>query len=41
MEENEKIFSETIFREPLNGDKFLCFYSIKGESRIPVEIWRH
>lgn len=35
--ENEKMFVETIFREQLNGEEFLYWYSIQGEGGIPVE----
>ncbi len=35
--ENEKMFIETIFREQLNGEEFLYWYSIQGEGGISVE----
>ncbi|AGE29381.1 hypothetical protein M7W_742 [Enterococcus faecium ATCC 8459 = NRRL B-2354] len=35
--ENEKMFVETIFREQLNGEEFLYWYSIQGEGGISVE----
>lgn len=35
--ENEKMFVETIFREQLNGEEFLYWYSIQGEGGTPVE----
>lgn len=35
--ENEKMFVEIIFREQLNEDEFLYWYSIQGEGGISVE----
>lgn len=35
--EGEKMYVETIFRETLNGDEFLYWYSIQAEGGIEVE----
>ena len=35
--EGEKMYVETIFRECLDGDEFLYWYSVQGESGNEVE----
>lgn len=35
--EREKMYVETIFRETLNGEEFLYWYSIQGEDGLSVE----
>lgn len=35
--EDEKMYVETIFRENLNGDEYLYWYSIQGEGGQAVE----
>ncbi|MCM3454929.1 DUF6176 family protein [Heyndrickxia oleronia] len=35
--EDEKMYVETIFRENLNGDEYLYWYSIQGEGGQEVE----
>lgn len=39
--ENEKMYVETIFREQLNGDEFLYWYSVQGEGGQEVEQSEH
>lgn len=39
--DGEKMFVETIFREHLNGDEFLYWYSIQGEGGQNVETSEH
>ncbi|MYL32614.1 hypothetical protein GLW05_03285 [Pontibacillus yanchengensis] len=38
---NEKMFVETIFREVVNGDEFLYWYSVQGEGGTYVEDSHH
>ncbi|MEN0650445.1 DUF6176 family protein [Caldifermentibacillus hisashii] len=35
--EDEKMFVETIFREKINGDEYLYWYSVQGEGGQKVE----
>lgn len=37
----EKMYVETIFRETLNGDEYLYWYSVQGEGGIEVEESTH
>lgn len=39
--EGEKMFVETIFREQLNGDEYLYWYSIQDEDGQEVEYSNH
>ncbi|MCM3388257.1 DUF6176 family protein [Ureibacillus chungkukjangi] len=39
--EGEKMFVETIFREVLNGDEFLYWYSVQGTGGVEVEASEH
>ena len=39
--EGEKMFVETIFREVLNGDEFLYWYSVQGTGGVDVEASEH
>lgn len=39
--EGEKMYVETIFREVLQGDEYLYWYSIQGEGGIDVEQSSH
>lgn len=39
--EGEKMYVETIFREYLDGDEFLYWYSLKGEGGNEVEDSEH
>lgn len=39
--EGEKMFVETIFREIINGEEFLYWYSIQGKGGIDVEDSEH
>jgi len=39
--EGEKMYTETIFREHLNGDEFLYWYSVQGEGGQAVEQSEH
>ncbi|WP_062107333.1 DUF6176 family protein [Bacillus niameyensis] len=39
--DGEKMFVETIFREHLNGDEYLYWYSIQGEGGQNVETSEH
>ncbi|KAA0948491.1 hypothetical protein FQ087_15890 [Sporosarcina sp. ANT_H38] len=39
--EGEKMYVETIFREHLNGDEFLYWYSVQGEGGQEVEESEH
>lgn len=39
--EREKMYVETIFREHLNGDEFLYWYSVQGEGGQEVEQSEH
>lgn len=39
--EDEKMFVETIFRETLNGEEFLYWYSVQGENGQHVEESAH
>ncbi|WP_106497291.1 DUF6176 family protein [Lentibacillus sp. Marseille-P4043] len=39
--EDEKMYVETIFREHLNGDEFLYWYSVQGEGGQEVEQSEH
>ena len=39
--EGEKMFVETIFREQLNGEEYLYWYSIQGEGGQEVEQSTH
>lgn len=39
--EGEKMFVETIFREHLNGDEYLYWYSVQGEGGQEVEQSNH
>lgn len=39
--EGEKMYVETIFREELEGDEYLYWYSVQGESGIDVEESNH
>lgn len=39
--EGEKMYVETIFREHLNGDEFLYWYSVQGEGGQEVEHSEH
>lgn len=39
--EDEKMYVETIFREVLNGEEFLYWYSVQGEDGIEVTSSAH
>lgn len=39
--EGEKMYVETIFREDLNGDEYLYWYSVQGEGGQEVEQSEH
>ncbi len=39
--EGEKMFVETIFRETLNGEEYLYWYSVQGEGGQEVEQSEH
>lgn len=39
--EGEKMYVETIFREQLNGEEYLYWYSIQGEGGQEVETSEH
>lgn len=39
--EKEKMYVETIFREVLNGDEYLYWYSVQGENGQEVEESEH
>lgn len=39
--EGEKMYVETIFRENLNGDEYLYWYSVQGEGGQEVEQSEH
>lgn len=39
--EKEKMYIETIFREVLNGDEYLYWYSVQGENGQEVEESEH
>ncbi|GEN32128.1 hypothetical protein HNQ35_002521 [Cerasibacillus quisquiliarum] len=39
--EGEKMYVETIFREHLNGDEYLYWYSVQGEGGQDVETSNH
>jgi hypothetical protein len=39
--EDEKMFVETIFREEINGDEYLYWYSVQGEGGQKVEQSNH
>lgn len=39
--EKEKMYVETIFREVLNGDEYLYWYSVQGEDAQEVEESEH
>lgn len=39
--EGEKMYVETIFREMLNGDEYLYWYSVQGEDGQDVEKSEH
>ncbi|MEN1968065.1 DUF6176 family protein [Lentibacillus sp. N15] len=39
--EDEKMYVETIFREHLNGDKYLYWYSVQGDGAQDVEKSQH
>ncbi|MEQ2468025.1 DUF6176 family protein [Niallia hominis] len=39
--EGEKMFVETIFRETLNGEEYLYWYSVQGEDGQEVEQSEH
>ncbi|MDT2864235.1 DUF6176 family protein [Vagococcus carniphilus] len=39
--EKEKMYIETIFREVLNGDEYLYWYSVQGEDAQEVEESEH
>lgn len=39
--EGEKMYVETIFREELNGDEYLYWYSIQGEGGTDVDESEH
>lgn len=39
--EREKMYVETIFRETLNGEEFLYWYSIQDEGGLSVEHSEH
>ena len=39
--ESEKMYVETIFREHLNGDEYLYWYSVQGEGGQDVEQSEH
>ena len=39
--ESEKMYVETIFREHLNGDEYLYWYSVQGEDGQDVEQSEH
>lgn len=39
--EGEKMYIETIFREVLNGDEYLYWYSVQGTGGIEVEESTH
>lgn len=39
--EGEKMYIETIFREQLNGDEYLYWYSVQGEGGQEVEQSNH
>ena len=39
--EGEKMFVETIFRETLDGDEYLYWYSVQGENGQDVEASDH
>ena len=39
--EREKMYVETIFREELNGEEYLYWYSVQGEQGENVETFNH
>ena len=39
--EAEKMYVETIFRETLNGDEYLYWYSVRGEGGLDIEESTH
>lgn len=39
--EGEKMYVETIFREQLNGEEYLYWYSVQGEGGIEVQNSTH
>lgn len=39
--ESEKMYVETIFREHVNGDEFLYWYSIQGEGGQEIQASEH
>src|SRR5690606_18848932 len=39
--EGERMYVETIFRETLNGDEYLYWYSVQGKDGLDVEESEH